>query len=163
MILIPSVIMFIIYSKSMRKSNVNSNSSGTPIIDKKSAVFYFLCAISVFLLSWLVIQYASIILSAFTKMKNNELTFTLENFRNSKSYITNTITRSIVYSLISAFFGSMIGLLMAYYSIIKKSKVIKVADYISNLPYILPGTFFGLGYLLAFNHKPLMLLELAQL
>lgn len=157
MILIPSVIMFIIYSKSMRKSNVNSNSSGTPIIDKKSAVFYFLCAISVFLLSWLVIQYASIILSAFTKMKNNELTFTLENFRNSKSYITNTITRSIVYSLISAFFGSMIGLLMAYYSIIKKSKVIKVADYISNLPYILPGTFFGLGYLLAFNHKPLML------
>lgn len=103
MILIPSVIMFIIYSKSMRKSNVNSNSSGTPIIDKKSAVFYFLCAISVFLLSWLVIQYASIILSAFTKMKNNELTFTLENFRNSKSYITNTITRSIVYSLISAF------------------------------------------------------------
>lgn len=157
MILIPSVIMFIIYSKSMRKSNVNSNSSQSAIIDKKSAVFYFLCVISVFLLSWLVIQYASIILSAFTKMKNNELTFTFENFRNSKSYITNTITRSIVYSLISAFFGSMIGLLMAYYSIIKKSKVIKVADYISNLPYILPGTFFGLGYLLAFSHKPLML------
>ena len=157
MILIPSVIMFIIYSKSMRKSNVNSNSSQSAIIDKKSAIFYFLCVISVFLLSWLVIQYASIILSAFTKMKNNELTFTLENFRNSKSYITNTITRSIVYSLISAFFGSMIGLLMAYYSIIKKSKVIKVADYISNLPYILPGTFFGLGYLLAFNHKSLML------
>ena len=157
MILIPSVIMFIIYNKSMRKNRVNSNSSGDFIIDKKSFVYYLLCAISVFLLSWLVIQYASIILSAFTKMKNNELIFTLENFRNSKSYITNTITRSIVYSLISAFFGSMIGLLMAYYSIIKKSKVIKVADYISNLPYILPGTFFGLGYLLAFNHKPLML------
>lgn len=157
MILIPSVIMFIIYNKSMRKNSVNSTSSGDFIIDKKSFVYYFLCAISVFLLSWLVIQYASIILSAFTKMKNNVLTFTFENFRNSKSYITNTITRSVVYSLISAFFGSMIGLLMAYYSIIKKSKVIKIADYISNLPYILPGTFFGLGYLLAFNHKPFLL------
>ncbi|MCG4756734.1 hypothetical protein, partial [Faecalibacillus intestinalis] len=30
-------------------------------------------------------------------------------------------------------------------------------EFISSLPYIIPGTFFGIGYILAFNKTPLLL------
>jgi iron(III) transport system permease protein len=33
----------------------------------------------------------------------------------------------------------------------------KILDFISSMPYIVPGTFFGLGYIFAFNKSPLKL------
>ena len=34
----------------------------------------------------------------------------------------------------------------------KKCQLVKkIIEFFSNLPYIIPGTFFGLGYILAFN------------
>lgn len=159
MILIPSIVLFYIYSKAMTKDKGQNNSSpDESYIEKKGYVYWIIRIISVFFLTWLLVQYFSIILSAFTRMSKGKLIFSLENFIETKPYINSTIIRSIVYSLISAIIGSFIGLLIAYYSIIRKSKLIGIIDYLANLPYILPGTFFGLGYLLAFNHKPIYLI-----
>lgn len=59
--------------------------------------------------------------------------------------------RSIRYVFIAAVAGSFIGLLLSYY--IERTNLfgIKSIDLISTLPYILPGTFFGIGYILAFR------------
>jgi len=38
-----------------------------------------------------------------------------------------------------------------------RDRFMKVVDFISNMPYIVPGTFFGLGYVFAFNDYPLKL------
>ena len=57
--------------------------------------------------------------------------------------------------MISAFFGSLIGLLLQYYIHIRNVKFLKIFDFIATMPYMLPGTFFGIGYILAFNNYPI--------
>lgn len=76
-------------------------------------------------------------------------------FVSSLAYIK--LFRSIAYSLIAAFGGSIIGLLLQYYICIRSKNFLKIIDFFATLPYILPGTFFGIGYILAFNKGPLHL------
>lgn len=59
--------------------------------------------------------------------------------------------------MITGVLGSIIGFLISYYLEIRKIKGMKTIDFISTMPYIIPGTFFGLGYILAFNKYPLEL------
>src|SRR5699024_3212390 len=68
-----------------------------------------------------------------------------------------SFVRSIFYSIIAGIFSSLIGLLLSYYSYIRNNKYMKVLDFISNMPYIVPGTFFGIGYIFAFNKAPMKL------
>ena len=51
--------------------------------------------------------------------------------------------------------ASIVGHILQYYIQIQKIKSLKIIDFIATLPYILPGTFYGLGYVLAFNSYPL--------
>lgn len=69
----------------------------------------------------------------------------------------DTFIRSVEYALIVAIVGSMIGILLSYYIERRKIKFGGVLDFIITLPYMLPGSCFGIGYILAFNHEPLKL------
>lgn len=159
LLLIPSLLMFLIFRKDIAAV---STSSGVTVnsevnIKKSGIIFYVLLAIAAFFLVAVIILYSAIFMSAFTKFNRGEMYFTLENLIETKPYITGTAIRSIVYSLISAIGGSLIGLLIGYYLKIRKLKIMKYVDFAANLPYIIPGTFFGLGYILFFKNPPLVL------
>ena len=159
LLLIPAIIIFILYQKSFKNISISSHGTASSEIEikRQGILFYLISIIAVFFLLWISIQYSSIILSAFTKMKKGKMIFTFANILETRDHITSTVIRSIVYSLIAAGGGSIIGLLIAYYKQIRKIKLMQAVDFAATLPYIIPGTFFGLGYLLAFNSKPLML------
>lgn len=158
-LLIPILILFAIFRKSNKAntSSTDSYSKSEIAIDRKGILYNIIRIISVFLLLMLVSLYLSVILSAFTAMKKGSLTFTLSNFKNTRMFINDSMLRSIGYSLISAIFGTLIGFFIGYYVIIKNSRFMGILDMISNLPYLIPGTFFGLGYLLFFKAPPLVL------
>lgn len=103
----------------------------------------------------MVLQYTSIFLSAITKYNFNKMYFTLDNIRRVYEYNLSSFGRSIIYSLITGLIGSLIGIFICYY--VDRRKVIggEFIDFISTLPYIIPGTFFGIGYIFAFNKYPL--------
>ena len=90
-------------------------------------------------------------------MKKGSLVITLENIEETLPYINQTTLRSIIYSVIAASCGSIMGLLIGYYMQIRKIKFFFWIDLAATLPYVIPGTFFGLGYLLAFRQPPLMI------
>lgn len=156
LILIPSVLIFIFYQNNLSAMAETSGFDRTELEIKRNGILYYIiAAISLILVAALSILYITIIFSAFTRMKDGSLTFTLQNLIDTKPYITGAMVRSIVYSLISAVSGSIIGLLIGYYLQIRKLRAMKVIDFIANLPYIIPGTFFGLGYLLFFKNPPI--------
>lgn len=160
LLLIPSLLMFLFYGsdfKSMAPTAAGVTSTSEIKIKKSGSLYYLLLTISGFFLLAVTILYAAIVMSAFTKFYQGQMYFTLENFVETRPYITGTAIRSVVYSLISAIFGSIIGLLIGYYLKIRKMRVMKYVDFFANLPYIIPGTFFGLGYILAFKNPPLVL------
>lgn len=156
-ILVPTLIIFLFSSKAVKSGTLASGSTSKEEVPLKrnGILYYIISAFAIFFIFWIVSLYASIILNAFTKMRVGELVFTLDNFKNTKFFIGGVALRSIAYSIISAIGGTFIGLLIGYYLIIKRYKYMKVIDTIANLPYIIPGTFFGLGYLLFFRSPPI--------
>lgn len=154
---IPVIFTFIFYIKNSKIiSNTNFGSNISEVnIEKKGIIFSFAVFLSTVFLILLILQYSSIVLSAFTDYSKGKLYFTFGHFAGIKNYIDKTVFRSIYYSLISAFFGSLIGLLLQYYIHIRKVKFLRIFDFIATMPYMLPGTFFGIGYILAFNNYPI--------
>lgn len=159
LLLLPILLVFIISNIFNKEKTLvaNSYAQNDVNIKRNGFIFKIFRVLSIFILLLLVLLYGSIILSAFSRMKNGHLILTLENFAKTRNYINKAMLRSVIYSLISAFFGTLIGLLIGYYIIIKNSKFMKIIDVFSNLPYIIPGTFFGLGYLLYFKSPPIMI------
>lgn len=158
-ILFLTLVVYFIFARN-RGNNTRlglSNEGRELKLYKKTILYYIIAFVSIFLILVLSILYISIIFTAFTKMKRGSLVFTLDNFKDTGRYINSISLRSIGYSLISALGGSLLGMLIEYFLIIKRVKYMKVIDYFANLPYIIPGMFFGLGYLLFFRGRPFYL------
>lgn len=157
---IPAIIVFIIY---MTKFNTvamsqHGTSSGQGVSIKREGFLYNLIKFgAIFFLGWILIQYTSIIMSAFTDMYQGKMYFTLDHFRDSKLSVMTTFPRTIFVSLIAGLVSSILGLILEYYAFIRNYKSMKIIDFIATMPYIVPGTFFGIGYILAFNGPPLEL------
>lgn len=157
---IPAIIIFLIYIysyKSLSLSTSTGAKDSRPKIERQGFFYRLISLIAVFFMVWILIQYSSIILSAFTDYRKGKIYFTLDHFRESKKYISDTFIRSIFVSLLAGIVSSFLGILIQYYSLIRNSKFMKLIDFIGTMPYIVPGTFFGIGYILAFNKKPLEL------
>lgn len=156
-LLLPALIVFIFYQKSIKNISLSTHGlgSGDENIEKKGYLYTIVKLIAIIFIVWISIQYTSIFLSSISMMRKGKLIYTLQNIIEARVYLNKTIFRSVYYSLISAFFGSILGLIIAYYLQIRKIKIFKIIDFIATLPYIIPGTFFGLGYLMAFNKHPL--------
>lgn len=156
-LLLPALIVFIFYQKSIKNISLSTHGlgSGDENIEKKGYLYTIVKLIAIIFILWISIQYTSIFLSSISMMRKGKLIYTLQNIIEARVYLNKTIFRSIYYSLISAFFCSILGLIIAYYLQIRKIKIFKIIDFIATLPYIIPGTFFGLGYLMAFNKPPL--------
>ncbi len=155
---IPSMVVFFIYSYFYKQQKKASKSTrAVEVRMKKSGLFYIIGFLSLFFVAWLLIQYGAVISSAFTDKYRGQVYFTLDNIRDSIPHIRDAFLRSIVYSLIGALASSLLALFISYYAFIRGMGYMKLVDFIASMPYIVPGTFFGLGYIFAFNKVPLKL------
>jgi iron(III) transport system permease protein len=64
---------------------------------------------------------------------------------------------SVILSSIGAFFATILGLLIAYLLVCRNFPGRKAMDFLGTLPYAVPGTMMGLGFVVAFNQAPLIL------
>lgn len=156
LILIPSLLAFFVYRYYMKQSNLalagnNKITSTDSEFKLKGFLKFILLSITLFYIVAMLLQYGSIFLSSVSKFKRGNFMFTLENYAKLKNYSIDCFVRSIVYSLIAGVFGSILGMLVAYFTERRNIKGMSSVDFISTLPYIIPGTFFGIGYILAFN------------
>ncbi len=155
---IPAIFVFIVYRKNIKKTDMNGQSEiEESAISKKGVLYNIIKAVSLIFIFLILMQYASIFFSAFTKKQKGIAYFTLQNFIDAKAYISGTFVRSIAYSLISGLFGAILGILIGYYLEIRKLRFMGFIDLIATMPYIIPGSFFGIGYILAFRGAPFFL------
>lgn len=112
---------------------------------------------------FLAVLYATIVHAAFTKGMGWSAPFTLDNLEHLVEYNMDTIGRSVAYSLLSALLSTGLGLLAAYYAHRRRLVGSAVLDFLTTLPYAIPGLCLGLGYILAFNRPPLELVGTAAI
>lgn len=80
--------------------------------------------------------------------------FTLEHIKKVKMAYVPVIIRSINFAIIAGVVSSVVGILLSYYTHRRKIAGMKYVEFVSALPYIIPGIFFGLGYIVAFKSRP---------
>lgn len=155
-ILLPAFLAFILYIQTFKEGvSVGKGSQHSTIqYLRKGLLFQIIRLLSIFSLSWISLQYLAIVLTAFTKHRRGHLVFTLQHFSKALPYLNAVVSRSITYALIATLVGSLIGLFIGYYLKIRKIPLMSWIDFSATLPYIIPGTFFGLGYILAFKGFP---------
>lgn len=83
--------------------------------------------------------------------------FSLESYRKVFSTAIQSITNTYLYCLIAILIIVVLGMLIAYLAVRRKSWLTNLIDTIAMFPYIVPGSVLGITLLVAFNHQPLML------
>jgi len=163
-LLLPALFLFIIYRNQMKKSNIYSYQSTQ--VDKLqndklqlpvliNIIIFF---ITLFFVAVVILKYFTIIAGSFASFNDGKIGFTLEYFTQLDYAKLSSFKRSIIYSFISAIVGSIIGILVSYVVEREKIKGAAYLDFIATLPYMLPGTFFGIGYIMSFKNPPLELI-----
>lgn len=155
---IPALLAFIVYRKNINSLNTYElNEPDEDILLPKGFIYNVFKAISLLFVILILMQYVSIFAAAFTKKKMGISYFTLQNFIDTRPHISGTFVRSIVYSFLSGSIGAILGLILGYYLQIRKLHFMNTIDFIATMPYIIPGSFFGIGYILAFRGAPFFL------
>lgn len=159
LLFLPAMLAFIFYMRSFRQTV--SGSHGLSAVGRenkgKGLLLGLIRLTALAFVLWMLLQYGSIFLQAFGKYSGGQLVLSLENWRDAIPHISGSFLRSVVYSLISSALCTLLGFLIAYYLYMRKIRWMKVIDWIATMPYIVPGTFFGIGYILAFRGPPLEL------
>ena len=81
----------------------------------------------------------------------------LKNYRAILSRLGTNIRNTYVFSLVAIVFIIIMGILVSYILVRKKGKVASLIDTLIMFPYVIPGSVLGIGLIVAFNRKPMIL------
>lgn len=121
------------------------------------ALGFYAYGVSALFAAFLLLLYGAIVHAAFTKGIGPSAPFTLDNLTHLIEFNLDTVVRSVRYSMLSAIVSTALGLLSAYYAHRRRLLGSSILDFLTTLPYAIPGLCLGLGYVLAFNRPPLEL------
>ncbi len=116
------------------------------------AYIYLLAALS--LIPQLTVIYTSF---RATRMQIFVEGFSLESYTKVLGTAWESIKNSYLFSLAAIAVIILLGMLIAYLAVRRRSPITSLIDTVAMFPYIVPGSVLGITLLLAFNHKPLML------
>ena len=71
--------------------------------------------------------------------------------------VPKTVANSFIYSFVAVVLIALIGTLLGFVIARKRNLAVKVLDPLLMIPYIVPGTVLGIGFIVAFNRKPIFL------
>ncbi len=162
-LMVPSIAAFFLYRYLMKKSDALTAARQDRQVEldlslhRCGTIGWLAIAVSILFFVMMVLQYLCIFASGFLKVSKGVYSFSLQYWDQLVQYNLDPLWRSVLYSLIVALGGTLFAMLFAYY--MDRRKVIgrSFFDCLSTLPNMLPGTCFGIGYILAFNHPPLRL------
>jgi len=107
-----------------------------------------------------ILPQLTVITTSFLETKGASYTgqFTLQNYKNilMPKNIT-TITNTYLFGLAAIVLVVILGVLISYLTVRKRSFLTSILDTLTMFPYIIPGSVLGISFLYAFNKNPLML------
>ena len=160
LLLLPAFFSFLLYRMSMKKADErNKEQKGKTGIrlDSKHWMNLPIQFLLFFFLLFQLLQYASIFFYGFLRFNKKQIFFTWENMGSLFQYNLSTMGLSLLLAFSASVINSFFAFLLAYLMERKMKRGKKLLDFALSLPYLLPGTCFGLAYILAFNKAPLKL------
>lgn len=162
-LMVPSIAAFFLYRYLMKKCDAITAARQDRQEELKLPLHrcggtgFFAIGVSALFFVMMVLQYLCIFLTGFLKNSKGSYSFTLQYWEQFTKYNMTSMGRSILYALIVSLAGTFFAMLFSYYMERRHVPGRSAFDCLVTLPYMLPGTCFGIGYILAFNHEPLRL------
>ena len=159
-LLVPSFLLF--YYQGRRKearsyvtvTGAPVHAEARPTLPAIRWSLFTLCA----LVSMVVMAvYVVIILGGVARVWGVDSTFTLEHYRLVLSNSWRSILNTMMLASVGALGATMVGLTIAYLIVRRRFLGRRLMDFLATLPYAVPGTMMGLGFVMAFNRPPLIL------
>lgn len=104
-----------------------------------------------------ILKYGTIFLSAFSNTARGYIQWTAEYIQDLPPTFFQSLFHSLIFSALAGLISSSIGFTISYYNDRRGQRGMNLVEFFANLPYLIPGIFFGLGYVAAFSGPPLML------
>ena len=89
--------------------------------------------------------------------------FSLASYRQIFFDVPRTMTNSLLYALVAVVLIASLGTLLGFVIARRRTLSVRLLDPLLMVPYIVPGTVLGIGYIVAFNQKPFLLAGTATL
>lgn len=158
-LLLPTVCAFALQRYWLnRKSFVTVTGKPTqarhPVRSRIASLFFIFCTlVSLFI----ILLYGTVLIGAFTKTWGINYSFSLQHFTYAWGLAKDALQKSTRLSLIAAPISGLLGIAIAYLTVRKRFPGRRVMQISSLLTFAIPGTVLGIGYISAFNTKPLLL------
>ena len=159
-LLIISIIAFWLYTKGQEKTQeVRQQSEGDWGKELKfnkplnGILWTIACGFSVVVLMMLV----SVFIAAFTRHIGGDYSLTWQHFQILPQRGWNSTINTLVFAVITMIIVSFLGILIAYLVTRVNFKGKSLLDWLTTLPFAIPGTFMGVGFAIAFSRSPLVL------
>ncbi|MCE1207493.1 MAG: iron ABC transporter permease [Spirochaetia bacterium] len=160
LLLIPSVTAFFVQRKIVGRRKYTTvtgkpQSSSGKIVSPGARIFLFLFCLFITIIVGLI--YFSILIGAFAKVWGFDHHLTLDHFKFVFGVGFKAVRDTLMIAGISTPIAGLFGMLIAFLVVRVKFPGKKLIETTSILSFAVPGTVIGIGYILAFNHKPLAL------
>lgn len=83
--------------------------------------------------------------------------FGLDSYKQIFFDVPKTVANSFIYSFVAVILIALVGTLLGFVIARKRNVAVKVLDPLLMIPYIVPGAVLGIGFIVAFNRKPIFL------
>lgn len=162
LLLLPAVAAFWLYGRALSSAGTFSGAgkmqtewNGDYRLPPVLAYLAAGCSAAFFVV--MALKYGNTFLNTVSNTSTGHIQFTLKYFRDLPRSQMSSFCHSLVCALAAGLLSSFVGILLAYYTRRRKIRGMAAAEFAASLPYIIPGTFFGLGYVAAFSHPPFLL------
>jgi len=160
LLLVPSLIFFYAQRALVNRRKYTTvtgkpQQSTTQIVSAGARITLFVFCLFVALVVGLI--YFSIVVGAFAKVWGFDHHLTLDHFKFVFGVGFKAVRDTLMIAGIATPFAGLLGMVIAFLVVRVKFPGRKFVEGVSMLSFAVPGTVIGIGYILAFNHKPLAL------
>ncbi len=104
-----------------------------------------------------VMMLVSVFLAAFTRHIGGDYGLTWQHFQILPQRGWNSTINTLVFAAATMVTVSFLGILIAYLVTRVEFRGKRLLDWLTTLPFAIPGTFMGVGFAIAFNRSPILL------
>lgn len=159
-ILLPSVLAFLIERYWVSKKSFVTvtgkpqNTTDKPLNPVLDRAMFVVCA----LLSLIIVLfYGTVVLISLVKTWGVDMSISFNNyvfvFQRGKEYIKD----SLILAAVATPLTTLLGMIISYLLVRKKFYGKRLMEFTSMLTFAVPGIVLGIGYIIAFNKRPLLL------
>ncbi|MFC2010061.1 ABC transporter permease [Chloroflexota bacterium] len=159
-LLVFSVVVFWLYSRGQAASRgvqMQTEGGKRKELELSRPVRGIMWTVALLFSTVVLMMLVSVFLAAFTRHIGSDYGLTLDHFRILPQRGWNSTINTLVFATATMALVSFLGIVIAYLVTRIEFRGKSLLDWLTTMPFAIPGTFMGVGFAIAFSKSPFLL------